>query len=350
MTVRRRGVMPLAATVFLVMAGVLFQASLAAPPSAAQAAGATPPTVVRPAPGAVVMPFPAAGTLSQFLAALADPTIDVLELAPGTYHFARTIINVDRTQRPLIVRPAAGAKVDFAGDAAAGGQFYFGLGGVAAHLDFEFEGVTFDGYAPCDTALVWMGNANHITFNGPTVRNATTCAGPGPIDSWALYLSIDGGVSPSDVVADDWTVIGTDHDFSALQVGHPPSSQSHIDARHWNVAGVAYAVYADGTVTGLLLDDWTIANSVVADRPYTLYFGAKVSGTYSNMHATGSGGIESKGAMTDGGGNSLATGGGQMAVAFLILAVAAVVGGTRIGIAVARSRRAAGESDRSTGG
>jgi hypothetical protein len=344
-TFRSIALVPLAATVLLVLGAVLVQASVAAPPSAAQTTRASPQTPATPRPGAIVKPFPATGTEAQFLATLADPTIDILELAPGTYHFARTVIDVDRTARPLIIRPAAGARVVFAGDAAGGGQFYFGQGGVAAYLDFEFAGVTFDGYAPCDTGLVWLGNANHITFDGPTVRNAATCAGPGPIDSWALYLSVDGGVSPSDVVADDWTVIGADHNFSALQVGHPPSSEAHISARRWNVSGVAYSVYAYGTVTDLILDGWTIANSVVADRPYTLYFGPGVSGTYSNMHATGSGGIESKGAMTDGGGNSLATGGAQTLVAFLILAVAAVVGGTRIGIAVARSRRAARESD-----
>ena len=303
MTFRGRAIVALAGTVLLLFGAVLFIVWWTAPRHAAQTTRLAPPTVMTPAPGAIIKPFPATGTQVQFLAALSDPTIDVLELAPGTYHFARTVINVDRTDRPLLVRPATGAKVTFAGDAAGGGQFYFGMGGVAAYLAFEFTGVTFDDYTLCDTGLVWMGNANHITFHAPTVQDFT-CAGTAAIYSWALYLSVDAGVSPSYIAADDWTVIGADDDLSALQVGHPPSSGAHIYARDWSVSSVAYAIYAYGTVTDLIIDGWSIANSVVADRPYTVYFGSEVSGTYSNIHAVGSGGIESTGAMTDGGGNS----------------------------------------------
>ena len=311
MTHRGSAIVLFATTVALVIGVVMIPAWAVAYQSAPQTTRLRSPTVVTTPPGAVVKAFPATGTQAQFLAALADTTIDVLELAPGTYHFTRTVINIDRTDRPLIVRPAAGARVIFAGDAAGGGQFYFGLGGVAASLDFEFAGITFAGYSLCDTGLVWMGNANHITFDGPTVQNVT-CAGPGAIYSWALYLSEDAGVSPTFIAADDWTVIGADHTVSALQIGHPPSSVANIDASRWNVSGVAYSVYAYGTVTDLILDGWTIADSVVADRPYTIYFGPRVSGTYRNMQAAGSGGIESTGGMTDGGGNSWPPAGSQI--------------------------------------
>lgn len=339
MTHRASAIVLLATTAALVIGVVMIPAWAIAYQSAPQTTRLTSPTVVTTPPGAVVKAFPATGTQAQFLAALADPTIDVLELAPGTYHFAETVINIDRTDRPLIVRPAANARVIFAGDAAGGGQFYFGLGGVAAYLAFEFGGVTFDGYTLGDTGLVWMGNANHITFDGPTIQNVTS-TGSGPIYSWALYLSVDAGVSPSFVAVDDWTVIGASHDFSALQAGHPPSVAANIDARRWNVSGVAYSVYAYGTVTDLILDDWTITNSVVADRPYTVYFGSGVSGTYTNMHAAGSGGIESTGKMTDGGGNSLSLPRGQDRLAVIALAAASVVAATAIVFASIRSRRA----------
>lgn len=345
MTFRCGAIALFATTVSLVLSGMVLPAWTVASQTAVQTTKPAATTVGTPPPGAVVKHFPATGTEVEFLAALADPTIDVLELAPGTYHFARTVINIDRTDRPLIVRPAADARVVFAGDAADGGQFYFGMGGMASYLAFEFAGVTFDGYTLCDTGLVWMGNANHITFDGPTVRNVT-CAEAGPIYSWALYLSVDAGVSPSHVAADDWTVIGADHTISALQVGHPPSSAAAIDARRWDVSNVAYSVYAYGTVTDLILDDWTIANSVVADRPYTVYFGSAVSGTYSNMHATSSGGIESAGGMTDGGGNSLTPPSGQDRRALLALIAASVLGTTVIVLAVRRTRRAR----RTTGG
>jgi hypothetical protein len=246
----------------------------------------------------VVKAFPATGTTIQFLAALADMSIDVLELAAGTYVWSSVYINVDRTARPLIVRPAAGAAVAF--KSSSGGLFYFGLGGTAKYLDFEFAGVTFDGYSLGSTGLVWMGNADHITFNGPTVQN---CVATGdPINSWALYLSVDAGLSPTNIVADDWTVKGMSRTVSALQVGHPPSTLGHVYARRWTVDSVSYAVYAYGTATDLQLDGWTVTNSVRADRPYTVFFGAACFGTFSNMNV-GTGGMESQGGMVRGSGN-----------------------------------------------
>ncbi len=231
-------------------------------------------------------------------------TIDVIELSAGTYHFSVTYVNVDRTARPLTVRPVSGAAVTFNGDVAGGGQFYFGLGGVAKYITFSFTGVTFTNYTIGDTGVVWMGNVDHITFNGPTVQNIVS-NGSGSIYSWALYLSIDAGVSPTNVTANNWNVQGTNKNISALQVGHPPSVMSNITTNGWTVNNVAISIYAYSTVGNYLVDGWTITNSIRPDRPYTVFFGTSVTGVYSNMHFTNSGlALESQGGMTNGGGNT----------------------------------------------
>jgi methyl-accepting chemotaxis protein len=249
----------------------------------------------------VIYSFPSSGTLSDLLTVMADMTIDIIEMASGTYHFAGTAVNIDRSARPLTVRPAAGATVTFAGDVASGGQFYFGLGGAASYI--TMEGFTFSGYSIGDTGIVWLGNASHITLNDMTVHTVTV-TGSGPIYSWALYLSIDAGTSPSYIVADNWTVTGSSQNFSALQVGHPPSGMTSVTARDWNVTEVAYAIYAYGGVSGFTLDGWLITDSVRFGTTDTVFFGPSVTGVYSNMTAVSSGDLESQGGMTDGGGNS----------------------------------------------
>lgn len=174
------------------------------------------------------MTFGPTGTQAQFLALMKDMTVDVIEMGAGTYHFAgQMMINIDRSSRPLTVRPATGATVIFKGDGSGAdwGQFYFGRGGQAAYI--TMQGFIFDGYTLAGTAVVWVGNAHHITLNNMTVRNTTAAAGR-QIYIWALYLSYDAGVSAQNITADNWTVLG-DGTFSAFQVGRsatPPGAAS----------------------------------------------------------------------------------------------------------------------------
>lgn len=252
-----------------------------------------------PATG-VVRPFPLSGTPAEFMAALVDPSIDILELAGGTRHWPLQIINVERPTRPLTVRPAAGAVCTFVGDLG-GPAFHFGRGGKASDIAFEFAGVIFDGYSIGDTGIVWMGSVQRMRFNGPTVQNVT-CIGTGPTNTWALYLSIDGGLSPQDVIADNWTVKGTARGHSALQVGHPPSVMANIKVRGWSVSSVDIALYAYSVVNGLTVDGWTITDSQRDDRLGTVFFGPQVIGTFSNMHSD-LGNLEAIGGMTRGAGN-----------------------------------------------
>ncbi len=258
-------------------------------PTASATATPTPTPVPTPTPSRVIV----VSTATGFQTALADNTVDVLQVAAGSYSWPAIYINTDRT-RPIVVTASG---VTFNGGS--GGRFYFGLGGVASHMDFEFAGATFSGFSLGSTGIVWMGNVHDITFNGPTVQNSSTTGDP--INSWALYLSVDAGVSPQNVTANDWTVRGINRTISALQVGHPPSTMANITAKRWVVDSASYAIYAYGTVSGLTVDGWTVTNSQRADRPYTVFFGSGVTGTDSNMHVQT--GLESQGGMTAGSGN-----------------------------------------------
>lgn len=276
--------------------------TLAPTPTPTIAPTPTPTAVLTAAPPALVIrTFPASGTAAQFLASLSDVSIDVLELSGGTYKWPSLNINVARPSRPLLVRATPGAQVIFSGAGRTGGQFYLGLGGKASDLDFEFAGVTFDGYSIGDTGIVWAGNVERITINDPTVQNVTSI-GTGPINSWALYLSVDGGLSPRDFTADRWRVKGTARGWSALQIGHPPSTIANVKARGWTVSSVAIAIYAYGSVSGLVNDGWQISDSRRPDRAGTVFYGSAVTGSFSNMHSD-LGNLEAQGAMTRGPGN-----------------------------------------------
>jgi hypothetical protein len=255
------------------------------------------PTPVPPPTEAVLQVSPT-DSAPSLVAAFANMNYDVVEFKAGTYKPGPVYVNIDRSARPLTVRQAAGAAVTFSGSG--GGAFYFGLGGAAAHIAFRVPGLVFDNYKIGSTGIVWMGNCHDMEFSGPIVQNSATTTDP--INSWAVYLSVDAGVSPRNVVVDNWTVKGVNRGISALQVGHPPSTMAGIYARRWVVDSASYAIYAYGVVSDFQVDDWSVTNSVRADRPYTVFFGSGVTGTYKNM-LVGTGGLESKGGMTDDGGN-----------------------------------------------
>jgi hypothetical protein len=236
-----------------------------------------------PPPALVVRSLPAPATAAQFLALVADMSIDVIELS-GIYTGWSATINVDRSARPLTVRPAPGAIVTFSGAGATSGLFRFGQGGVAKAItmsDFTLVAWTFK-----DTGLVWTGNADGITLDRITLLN---CNGVLPVlgqMAWCLYISYDGGVAADNITANDWTIIGAGRTLNGAQLrgtGH-----ANIALRRWNVAHLAYAFYDSSDTAGLTLDDWTLDDcGQVAGTPASIVFTGS-TGTYRNIRATNS--------------------------------------------------------------
>jgi uncharacterized repeat protein (TIGR02543 family) len=190
------------------------------------------------------------------------------------------------------------------------GQFYFGnSGGTAGNI--TMEGFTFDGYTLGQVGIIWVGNAHDLTLNNMVVRNSR-CNGTTaqPYHSWALYLSYDAGIHPSNITADNWTVDGSVRQMSAFTM----NGGSHASATGWFVSSAYYAVYASGNwgpLTEFVLDDWRVRDSGATtwEGKYVSVYFEDASGQFSNMHATNSGVLLNMGMpqMTDGGSNSIDT-------------------------------------------
>ena len=251
-----------------------------------------------------VISFTPSQTSSTFLALLGDESIDVIELN-GTYSFAAPIyIDIERT-RPVVVRPAAGATVVFSGAKILGGAGQFEIGDHGRAGNITMQGFTFDGFILQQIGIIHIFNAHDITLNDMVVRNSgangTTAA---PYHSWAVYITSTATVIPTNITVNRWTIDGSARGMSALQV----YGGSHITATGWSVAHAYFAIYAcsdRGPLTDFVLSNWTISDTSSSGNA-SVYFKSS-SGTYSNLHATGSGALANSGTpnLIDGGGNSL---------------------------------------------
>jgi len=232
-------------------------------------------------------------TAAQLIAAARDNSVDVIELAGGTYHVGGIGLSVARTN-PLTIRPAAGATVVFSGSNGGGSALV--ISGGASNI--TIEGITFDGYQLADTGLVWVGNAHDIALRDITVRHTT---GQGAY-SWALYLSYSGGVAANRITATGWDVDGGSRTIGGLQIGNSTGpDQSHVTATGWRVTNAAYAIYSAAGASSVGIDGWTIDSSGLGNLSVDI---VNTSGTISNVHATNSGRPQIVSPMVDAGGNS----------------------------------------------
>jgi hypothetical protein len=251
------------------------------------------PTPV-PTPSLRVVQVTSNVTASEIVSLAQDNTVDVIELEGGIYRPGIIRLNVDRT-RPLLVRPAYGATVVFAGGSRP--AFYIGLGGVAGGI--TIQGLVFDGFTMGPDGIIWLGNCHNVTVNNMIVRNSTGQAG----FSWALYVSTDGGAGPSNVVANDWNVDGGGRTLGGLAIGHTPAAHG-VTALRWHVTNASYAVYSTTPATGVDIEDWTVDSSGLTTFANLSVVFEQTTGRIKNVHATNSGGAEILVPMIDAGGNT----------------------------------------------
>ena len=264
----------------------------------------TPPPVVPP-PGQKIVPF--SGTAAQLVALMADMTVDVIEIAAGTYPKWSVIINVARpTSRPLLVRPAAGGAVIFDGTGMGGTPpFYVGWNSLASYITVDAAGTggsfTIANYSIAAIGLVDAKYTDHVTFNGLIVRN---CSGA-PRTSHCLYVESDGTHRSKSFTANGWDVVGPSNRYlNGVQTFHSPSVDG-LTLHGWTVSNLHRAGYIDADATGIDIDGWTIANcDATFDAAET------AAGVIKNCHATNSGstvfgsGYLTDRALVDGGGNT----------------------------------------------
>lgn len=254
--------------------------------AAAPPAPAAPPPAQTPAPAPVagnVVTFGPSVTAGQLTAAIADNSIDVILLQPGTYSVGAMTINADRS-RLVTIRSQTPGTVVFAGNGA-GHAFGLGFGGRTSNI--AFLNLIFDGYVIGERGVFTLGNAHNITMSGITIRNSTGVSG---YLSWALYLSSSGS-GPSNIVADYWTIVGNPgRTFGGAQLMHDPNARGAV-FRHWTVSDLSYAIYAAADATGIAFDDWKITRSGASHDGGMYSVVSVVSGRVSNLHLYNSAGF-----------------------------------------------------------
>jgi len=255
-------------------------------------------------PSPIVRQFTTAMAQSDFATMIADMTIDVIEMQGGTYQdWHDCAINVDRSARPLLIRPAPGAAVVWDGttDASADGVFYIGTSSLAAYITFDPAGTggsfTIQNYTIGQTGLVYTNRVSHLTINGfRCVGNKASTANGST--RWAVYISSDGSHRSNDIVMEDWVSVSGDAYMNHLQV----QGSYNVDRatfRRWRTSGGNYGAYLAGDATAVVLDDWvmfghTYVGIEVDGAAVTLRDCASDATCKENIYDT---------SVTDGGGN-----------------------------------------------
>ena len=263
-----------------------------------------PPVIVPPPPGQKVVPF--SGAQAQFLTLMADMTVDVIEMAAGTYSGWSLTVNINRSARPLLVRPASGAAVVF--DGGSSGLLYLGLNGHASDITFDPTGGSFtiQNRSVGSTGIVWTGYVERIRLDHFVIRNCSGAAAAS--QGHCLYISSDGTHRAKGIIANGWDVgPSAGRSLNGLQLYHNLNVDG-VTVHDWKVSGCNRGAYLWSDATGVSVDGWTIADCNVAiDARETAV------GKVSNCHATNCAveGITKPGtgnwtdaAMVDGGGNT----------------------------------------------
>lgn len=298
--------------------------------SAVTEAGEGPKSAVTTATPAATAPpsqnvaqFPGAGpnTAAAFLSLVANMTYDAIEIAGGTYTWDGVHIDVDRSSRPLTVRPRSGEIVTFVGDGATSeGIFFLGYNSYTAYITFDGiidGGFQFTGMELAAAGIWEVRSSSHVTIahcRYTNIRRSTTIGDdPQPYKTWMFYISMGSGVRNN---ADLW--------IHHQKVDRPTINRNHAFANNGSstlvngdikigpgidLTGVTYAFYGDVANTGhtLTLDGWTLNDCGWSGDPSSIRFTAKVINVvYSNIHATSSDPLhnQSLGTVVNGGGNS----------------------------------------------
>jgi hypothetical protein len=276
-----------------------------------------PPPVDPPPVTGKVAKLPAGASAAAFLALAKDLSIDVIELAAGTYP-GLGFPDVDRTSaHPLLVRPAPGAAVIWDGTGTINAPLArIGWSSKASYITFDPAGTggsfTAQNYKLGKAGLVMGRSFDHITFNGLIVRNVEGGFGDGipgqQQHTHAVYLMGNAGRSKA-WTSNGWDVVGpANRMLNGLQTDGSPNADG-VTAKGWKVRSLHRAVYAWSDPTGLVIDGWDIADcNVTIDNNKG---GTNAQGVVSNCKAINSGPL----AVGAGwwGGTRLVSGGGNSA-------------------------------------
>ena len=240
------------------------------------------PTV--PSPGVAILPLGAGTTAAQFASACNNLNYDVVELTASSYTLGASVyLDIDRTSRPLTVRPAAGVNPIFkgSGDSSASGGIFFGLTKPTKWI--TMTGLTFDQYLLAQAGIFELRQTDHITLNNMTIQNITRYAlySDKPYKTWGAYIS----VKNTNLSADNWTIVGANRDWSGIQIDSGVSADT-IKLTNIHMSHLDYAFYENVPTTNLVLSDWTVDDCGESGTAISFH---QASGTYHNINLTNSG-------------------------------------------------------------
>lgn len=277
----------------------------------------------------VILTLTAANSVADMEAAVRNMTIDVIELSDvaGNFHWQHVDCSVDRSSRPLWIRPALGSTVRFTGPATTSGIIFM-VGQTVLTKNVTFDGRpgglgTSSGWWFQDIALAQSGvieprGTLDCTFAYLTFSNLSrnlSVPGSAEYKAWCFYISAAGSGSNDNLLIDHcwFKAPAVNRDVSCMTIG---SSGSHGTITITNVEeldGYHYALavgFGGVPVANLVLDTWTMTDTGRVSNSSSIRIasdpGSVTDGTYSNIHATGSEPFVNAGAgtMVDGGGNS----------------------------------------------
>jgi hypothetical protein len=245
-----------------------------------------------------IVQFPLSGSQSSFEALMKDMSIDVIDMAPGTYHGWHLEFSINRTARPLTIRPARGTVIfDGTGSSSHEGLITAGWSGYAAHITFSGP-FQINNYTIGQTGLIITDWASYLTFDGFSVRGTKAPSTNGQT-AWAVYISSDGTHHGSHLTFDYWNVdsSASGHKVSGMQLYHTPQAAG-VTALHWTVTGGFWGFVGRGNATGVTIEYWTIKNCTVS------FDSNGPAGVVKYVHASSSGGPTIRSPMVNGGGNT----------------------------------------------
>jgi hypothetical protein len=271
--------------------------------------------------GGTILTLNPGATAAQIIAAHSNMNIDIVEFTAGTYSNIRMDIkNINRSTRPLTLRPAAGAAVVFDGGGGGIQSGFLRYGSnqgptptsVTSYFTWDTTGTggsfTIQNYSIGSDGIINIAWVDHIILNGFTLTGNTGT----PAFSHSLYFNSDGVHRGQNVTANNWTITGdAGKTLTGFQTYHNPNF-TNVTCRNWTVTLLNRWAFIDGDAQNVLVDGWngtSCTHSIdCVNQPGT---GDTATGTVSNSNGHTSCGGVVQGAdtwlsslITNGGGNT----------------------------------------------
>jgi hypothetical protein len=210
-------------------------------------------------------------------------SVDVIDLSGNVFRWEKTLIDVDRTARPLTITGGT-----FTGPGVTSeGIFFLGMNAYTANV--TLVGQTYDGVTLASSGAIEVRSGDRLTIRDQTFRNLRRDPywSPNPYNSWGIYIS-----GANRVIRDLLIDVATferppvNRDLSAIQIDSSSLSHGAVTIRNVTMTGYAFAFYENVTTNPLTLDTWSITDTSRSGVAVSFH---KATGTYRAISLVNSG-------------------------------------------------------------